>query len=304
MYKTLTILFLTAVMAQAQTTLLCEDDFDNANIEGCAFSTKDRPNFIRQNKILEYYPNFSLSYLPNSFNIKSSTPFDIYDTLRLEMNFYYPFGTYNNGSFETRVIPMFIQINYTDPISKKTFSGTTSEFGILYRKLRMPKNAIPSFNPTNSKLVVKIPQPTSAIVEFAIQDPAVNEHSFDTASWGKINPVIKGNFVTDINSDLNFVTLIKSSFCSTTTNPSHCIANAYINGIITQYEVKFQIDNFKAYGIKKVVTGLEDEITPLNTRTLVGMYNSFGQKLDSDQIHEGLVIKMYSDGTKEKVVMK
>ena len=49
MYKTLTILFLTAVLTQAQTTLLCEDNFTSASVVGCDITAS---NTQRTNGVL------------------------------------------------------------------------------------------------------------------------------------------------------------------------------------------------------------------------------------------------------------
>lgn len=84
MYKTLSILFLTASMAQAQTTLLCEDNFDNASVVGCALNANALTSFSRQSGQLSY---FQQGLYPGSFSFGSSNSFDAYDTLKLEMDF-------------------------------------------------------------------------------------------------------------------------------------------------------------------------------------------------------------------------
>lgn len=159
-----------------------------------------------------------------------------------------------------------------------------------------------TYNSGTKKLILNFVNPKNSSIMFGSLQTSPT-HFYSSASWGIINPVLTGNYFISARDDASFLDKAKQSFCSTTSNPSDCLTKVTTDLGPTNI-INFTIDNFKAYGIKKVVTGLEEEIKFSNTRTLIGIYNSLGQKLDADQTHEGLVIKMYSDGTKEKVIVK
>jgi len=313
MYKTLSILFLSASMAQAQTTLLCEDDFTIAAAVGCNISKTSGTPLQRLNDVLQYnYNGFSQNNngpVTVSFNKNLSE----YDTLKLEMDFSIigrtsdfinsnQFLIRNFTDYNIQVNNSTIKFSYT-PVSttfKITETGWLSEVNKPAHAIMLPGI---SNTYTSNKLITKVLKPTGSSIDFMALTASPPIHDFYIASWGQLNPMISGIYDLDINEDPTFVTKIKQAFCATTSNPTDCLTKVNISAP-PMPPIRFEIDNFKAYGIKKVVTGLEEEIKPLNTRTLVGMYNSLGQKLDADQMQEGLVIKMYSDGTKEKVVVK
>ena len=302
MYKTLTILFLTAVMAKAQTTILCEDNFTSASVVGCTLGTQYSPNFLRQSGVLNYI-EAKPSVLGNNFSISLQNDPSIYDTLKLEMIFSISGNSsFINGKFVTQKPPLNITLNYTDASNNKNYTGNMTESQAT-SEITLKNSTSVSYSTVTRKLITNIPYPIGTNIAFmALMAPNFS-HYFYNASWGTLTPAIMGYFANSPNEDPGFNNRIKQAFCATTGNPTDCLAKVIVNST-PPFPTQLEIDNFKAYGIKKIVTGLEDEITPSNTRTLVGMYNSLGQKLDADQIHEGLVIRMYSDGTKEKVVMK
>jgi hypothetical protein len=298
MYKTLTILLLTALMAQAQTTLLCEDDFSSSAVIGCNISAPARQNLQRINGVLRYQFVNTNTPLVQPFIVSFTSDLSEYDTLKLEMNL-----TTKDSSYFTNSQIMInnphapIQFAYRDVVRGSVYFGNMNESP-------RPPVKILLFGSSNTyylnKLTIKIAKPVGMSSNFmSIEIPTL--HSYMSASWGILNPTIIGNYGFEILQDQEFHNSIRKAFCSSINNPYDCIYTVYYSQPIPS--LQFDIDNFKAYGIKKVVTGLEDEITPSSTRTLVGMYNPLGQKMGVDQIHEGLVIKMYSDGTKEKVVV-
>jgi hypothetical protein len=157
-------------------------------------------------------------------------------------------------------------------------------------------------NGTN-RIVNKFLKPTGTSYSIVLLEnsPAQGEAFFSNASWGSLN--IIGKYVFNINQDSVLMSNIKQSFCATTGNPSDC--QTKVNILAPPIDpIMFEIDNFKAYGIKNDVNGLENQFQPTPTRTLVAMCNALGEKLALDQTHEGLVVKMYSDGTREKVMIK
>jgi len=307
MFKTLSILFLTASMAQAQTSLLCEDDFTSSSVAGCNITSYSQ-NFQRTGDVLQYnsfYPGPNQDFMQN-LSVTFSNSLSDYDTLKLEMDL-----KINNPNSYLDVLNNWIifndnnfgiLFNYTDTINNKSYSGFMKNDP---SRINIGGRVIGTYNAnTTNRFVAKFSKPMAT--EFSIMNlenlPVRGNHFF-YASWGILNPIIYGKYNFNINEDPSFVSKIKEAFCATTGNPTDCgtKVNVYAPPINPIY---FEIDNFKAYGIKIVPTGIEEEIKLLNTRTLIGMYNSLGQKLDADQTHEGLVIKMYSDGIKEKVVIK
>jgi hypothetical protein len=297
MYKTLSILFLTASMAQAQTTLFCEDNFDNTSTVGCAFQANALTSFSKQNGQLSY---FQVGLYQGSFNYASSNSFDDYDTLKLEMDFnLFNRSLFSKNQFIFNIYPQNIFFSYTDPLNK-IHTGTLTENPIP-QTFNLGATTSSAYDSTTKKLILNFANPTNSNVMFG-SFQTYNTHFYSSASWGEIVPGLVGNYFISASDDANFLNNAKQSFCATMSNPSDCQTKVTTNTMLIN-NINFTIDNFKAYGIKKVVTGFEEEIKPLNTRILLGMYNLLGQKLDADQTHEGVVIKIYSDGTEEKIVM-
>jgi hypothetical protein len=302
MYKTLSILFLTASMAQAQTTLLCEDDFTTrSNFDGCNISKIRGTPLQRLNNVLQYQHNGFYQNNIGSINVSFNKNLSEYDTVKLEMDFSIMGPNYfNSNQFQIQNSPNPIQFNYTDVSNNKSYTGSMYENPKPVFTIMLPGI---SNTYTSNKLITKVLKPTGSSIDFMTLMAFPPIHEFSTSSWGPLNPMIAGTYEFDIYQDPTFFTKIKQAFCASTGNPTDCQTKVNVFAP-PMPPIRFEIDNFKAYGIKKVITGLEEEIKLLNTRSLVGMYNSLGQKLNVDQMHEGLVIKMYSDGTKEKVVMK
>lgn len=292
MKKLLLLFALASSFVQAQTTLLCEDNFDNAQSIGCNIT-------ITYNSLQRINQKLSTNLYTQEYFQLANQGLSSYDTLKLEMDFDLMNSNFINNMFYIYSPPAPLSIYYKDAATNKSYSGNANDSPLLKQvRFDLSGSNIVTFNNTTKKLVLRFAKPSDNPI-FA-SNYSDNRHFVSGSSWGAIDPPLSGFFNVLPDEDQNFATKLKQSFCATTGNPTDCLNKATFQPIPIM-GTPLTIDNFKAYGIKKVVTGIEEE-TKTNPRTLIGLYNTMGQKLDADQMHEGLVIKMYSDGTKEKII--
>ncbi|MBC7391639.1 MAG: hypothetical protein H7329_20755, partial [Opitutaceae bacterium] len=157
-------------------------------------------------------------------------------------------------------------------------------------------------NYVSNKLISKKVKPTGFSFSFMTFQPSPLSHTFSNSTWGQINPMLVGNYSMNIFEDQGFLTKIKQAFCATTGNPGDCLAKVSVSPPPVM-PVFFEIDNFKAYGIKKLITGLENAAElQLKEKHIVKSVDFLGREIPDLANYKGPAIIMFSDGSREKRV--
>jgi hypothetical protein len=285
------IFFLSFASAFAQTpTILCEEKWDNGTSK-CGPVYYSGADLLSDNMYI--CRKFDIGRLDSLVYDLGNTNYQELDSLVLEMDFYTTstaippiYDTLSNG-FENKwgIDSFYSYIDFSAKIRvlckwKVEFEG----------EMRMLKSGRLGLRLPASKL-----KKTNTIMRYSL----IREYGFLEIF----------NAITFRTKYINCPSgqterQLYNCMCDNTSDPSKC--KLFYNAPTAPFSFNLTIDNFVAVGYKSgVITSIEQQNDGLtNTKQVIARYDMMGRSVETNSPYSGVLILVFSDGSRQKVFVQ